>query len=169
MLSSNDPYLRHFLPHSCPSALPKAQVLLSHFKCECGAFHIRVVAAEPIEPFMFLSLAQSQHASSLLIQFDGSARQSSQIGGAGIVVLAVTPDAISVVSWHAFALHKCKDNIYAEAFGCLEALRTAHCNVQSALQAGLPSPDVTIQGDILPIVNFLTFRVDCADLTSFLC
>ena len=127
-------------------------MFLSHFKCECGAFHIRVVAAEPIEPFMFLSLAQSQHASSLLIQFDGSARQSRQIGGAGIVVLAVSPDAISVVSWHAFALHKCKDNIYAEAFGCLEALRTAHSHFQSALQAGLlPSPDITIQGDICPL------------------
>ena len=74
------------------------------------------------------------------------------------MVLTVTPDAISVVSWHAFALHKCKDNIYAEAFGCLEALRTAHSHVQSALQAGLPSPDVTVQGDILPIVNFLTFK-----------
>ena len=74
------------------------------------------------------------------------------------MVLTVTPDAISVVSWHAFALHKCKNNIYAEAFGCLEALRTAHSHVQSALQAGLPSPDVTVQGDILPIVNFLTFK-----------
>ena len=169
VLSSNDPHLRHFLPHSGPSALPKAQVFLSHFKCECGAFHIRVVAAEPIEPFMFLSLAQSQHASSLLIQFDGSAQQSRQIGGAGVVVLAVTPDAISVVSWHAFALHKCKDNIYAEAFGCLEAVRTAHSHFQSALQAGLPSPDVTIQGDILPIVNFSLLRVDCADWTSFRC
>ena len=40
-----------------------------------------------------------------------------QIGGAGVVVLAVTPDAISMVSWHSFALNKCKDNIYAEAFG----------------------------------------------------
>ena len=72
VLSSNDPYLHHFLPHSCSSSLPKAHVFLSHFKCECGAFHIRVVAAEPVEPFAFLSLAQSQHASSLLIQFDGS-------------------------------------------------------------------------------------------------
>ena len=158
VLSPNDPYLHHFLPHSCSSSLPKAQIFLSHFKCECGAFHIRVVAAEPIEPFAFLSLAQSQHASSLLIQFDGSARQSRKIGGAGIVVLTVTPEAISVVSWRAFALHECKDNIYAEAFGCVEALRTAHSHVQSALQAGLPNPEVTVQGDIMPIVNFLTFK-----------
>ena len=117
---------------------------------------MRVVAAEPIEPFMFLSLAQSQHASSLLIQFDGSARQSCKIGGAGIVVLTVSPDAISVVSWHAFALHKCKDNIFAEAFGCLEALRSLTCSI--CIATGLPSPDVTVQADILPIVNFLTLR-----------
>ena len=116
------------------------------------------MAAEPIEPFVFLSLAQSQHASSLLIQFDGSARQSSKIGGAGIVVLAVTPEAISVVSWHAFALHKCKDSIYAEAFGCLEALRTAHSHVQSAFASRLTQSRSHRTGGYLAYCYFLTFK-----------
>ena len=158
VLSPHDPFLRHFLQHKCSGSLPQAQVFLSHFKCECGAFHIRVSAAESIAPFQFLALAQSQYSSSLLIQFDGSARQSCKIGGAGIAVLKVTPDVISVVSWHAYALNKCKDNIYAEAFGCLEALRMAHLHVQTALQAGISISEVTVQGDILPIVNLLTFK-----------
>lgn len=158
VLSTSDSMLRHFLPFNCSRSLATARVYLSHFQCECGSWHIRVVAAEQIEPFTFLSIAHSQHGASLLIQFDGSARQRDQLGGAGIVVLRATPESLSVVSWHAFALHRCKDNIYAEAFGCLEALRTASMRIQLALQAGEPAPETTVQGDILPIVNFLTFQ-----------
>ena len=141
-----------------PASLPQSQVFLSHFQCECGAFHIRLTASDTVQPFTFLTLAPAKHSSTLLIQFDGSARQSEKIGGAGVVALQVTPDSISVVSWHAFALPSCKDNIYAEAFACLEALRISNTHIETALASGRPAPHITVQGDILPVVNFLTFR-----------
>ena len=111
VLSSRDPLLGHFLPSNCSGSLPQSQVFLSHFQCDCGAYHIRLTASDTVLPFTFLTLAPARHSSTLLIQFDGSARQSEQIGGAGVVALQVTPASISVVSWHAFTLPSCKDNI----------------------------------------------------------
>lgn len=110
--------------------------------CDCGSTRIQVTAAENIEAFSFLSLASFVSATTLLIQFDGSAHQPSQVGGAGVVTLKANSASVSILTWQSIALVRCKDNIFAEAYACLEAVKTAEKHLYVAIQAAIAEPAV---------------------------
>ena len=58
-----------------------------------------------------------------IVQFDGSAHRTEHIGGAGAVLLTVSPGGFQLLKWGAVALTACKDNIVAEAHGAELAMK----------------------------------------------
>ena len=53
----------------------------------------------------------------IIVQFDGSAHRTSQVGGAGAALLQYDGNGLALLDWDARVLPKCADNTVAEANG----------------------------------------------------
>ena len=90
-----------------------------------------------------------------LVQFDGSAHKRSQTGGAGVSLLHVTQEIATLARWKSIPLVPCADNVVGEASACLAAVRLAIEYHSQCLARGIPQKGIVIQGDILPLLNYL--------------
>ena len=89
------------------------------------------------------------------MQFDGSAHKRTQTGGAGVSLLQVTQEATTLVRWKSIPLVPCADNVVAEAKACLAAVLLAVEYHEQCLARGIPQKGIVLQGDILPLLNYL--------------
>ena len=62
-------------------------VSLSTFQCECGDYHCRITALQPIGTNEVLSSYLESDKTTLLVQFDGSCHADRGTGGAGAALL----------------------------------------------------------------------------------
>ena len=79
----------------------------------------------------------------------------SQTGGAGVSLLQVTQETTALVRWKSIPLVPCADNVIAEAKACLAAVQLAVEYHGQCLARGIPIKGIVIQGDILPLLNYL--------------
>ena len=138
--------------------LPTATARLVPFLCQCGATHLRLQAMDDMPANTMLLLGEPQEWQGCLVQFDGSARKNTQTGGAGVSLLHVTPSSTSLVKWLSTPLLSCPDNVIAEAHACRAAINLAFEYYVSCMAKGIPIDSVVIQGDILPIINYLQYK-----------
>ena len=73
-------------------------------------------------------------------------------------MLHVTQSSTTLVQWLALPLLSCTDNVIAEAHACLAAIELAFNYYESCLSKGTVVDSIVIQGDILPIINYLQHR-----------
>ncbi len=87
--------------------------------------------------------------SRLLTQFDGSAHSQIGVGGAGAALFRVSFRGLELVDWCSYALPQCADNVEAEAYGALAAVRLYQQWVaQNRSRGETPHPLHAVQGDI---------------------
>ena len=137
---------------------PTATACLVPFLCQCGATHLRLQAMDDMPANTILLLGEPQEWQGCLVQFDGSAHKNTQTGGAGVSLLHVTPSSTSLVKWLSTPLLSCPDNVIAEAHACRAAINLAFEYYVSCMTKGIPIDSVVIQGDILPIINYLQYK-----------
>ena len=135
---------------------PTATACLVPFLCHCGATHLRLQAMDDMPANTILLLGEPQEWQGCLVQFDGSAHKNTQTGGAGVGLLHVTPSSTSLVQWLSIPLLSCPDNVIAEAHACRVNLAFEY--YVSCMAKGIPIDSVVIQGDILPIINYLQYK-----------
>ena len=105
-----------------------------------------------------LLLGEPQEWQGCLVQFDGSAHKRTQTGGAGVSLLHVTSSSTSLVQWLSIPLLSCSDNVVAEAHACRAAINLAFEYYVSCVSRGIPIDSVVVQGDILPVINYLQYK-----------
>ena len=137
---------------------PTATACLVPFLCHCGATHLRLQATDNMPANTILLLGEPQEWQGCLVQFDGSAHKNTQTGGAGVGLLHVTQSSTSLVQWLSIPLLSCPDNVIAEAHACRAAINLAFEYYVSCMAKGIPIDSVVIQGDILPIINYLQYK-----------
>ena len=137
---------------------PTATACLVPFLRQCGATHLRLQAIDDMPANTILLLGEPQEWQGCLVQFDGSAHKNTQTGGAGVSLLHVTPSSTSLVKWLSTPLLSCPDNVIAEAHACRAAINLAFEYYVSCMAKGIPIDSVVIQGDILPIINYLQYK-----------
>ena len=97
-----------------------------------------------------------QATRTLLVQFDGSYKPRTQRGGAGTAAFLVEHNRMQLLEWQAVAIAQCPDNIYAETIGYQQAtLLAAQWYAKLAPDGPL---HVVIQGDILPLIQYLNYN-----------
>ena len=95
----------------------------------------------------------------IIVQFDGSAHRTSQVGGAGAALLQFDGTGLALLDWDARVLPKCADNIVAEANGADLAMHLYEKYVRMCHEQGLaPLPLSRIHGDIKQLLHHLDFR-----------
>ena len=137
---------------------PTATACLVPFLGHCGATHLCLQAMDDMPANTILLLGEPQEWQGCLVQFDGSAHKSTQTGGAGVGLLHVTPSSTSLVQWLSIPLLSCPDNVIAEAHACRAAINLAFEYYVSCMDKGIPIDSIVIQGDILPIINYLQYK-----------
>ena len=142
---------------NAPIGKPK-NVDLQLYYCQCGKYHVRVLALSPIiGSDMLVPTGFGQPK--LMAQFDGSAHRSRHIGGAGAALFQVDSTGMTLLDWGSQALPNCVDNIIAEGKGACLAITLYERYVEHCLQHRiLPFPLDTIQGDIKSLLQHLDFR-----------
>ena len=153
-----DHRLRLLLSQYRKLPFPTATACLVPFLCHCGATHLRLQAMDDMPANTILLLGEPQEWQGCLVQFDGSAHKNTQTGGAGVGLLHVTPSSTSLVQWLSIPLLSCPDNVIAEAHACRAAINLAFEYYVSCMAKGIPIDSVVIQGDILPIINYLQYK-----------
>ena len=92
----------------------------------------------------------------LLVQFDGSYKPRTKKGGAGAAAFLIEAQQMKLLAWQAIAIAACPDNIHAETVACEQAtLLAAEWYAKLAPEGGLT---VIIQGDILPLIQYLNYN-----------
>lgn len=137
---------------------PSATATLLPYTCHCGATHLKLCAMMDIPDNAVLLIGEAAQWRGCLVQFDGSAHKKSRAGGAGVSLLQVTPDSTTLVRWKSTPLLDCPDNVMAEAHACLHAVQLATEFHHECLRQGVQQDGVVIQGDILPLLNYLQGR-----------
>jgi len=95
----------------------------------------------------------------IIVQFDGSAHRTSQVGGAGAALLQFDGNGLALLDWDARVLPKCADNIVAEANGADLAMHLYEKYVHMCHEQSLvPLPLSRIHGDIKQLLHHLDFR-----------
>ena len=156
--AKQDRRLRLLLSQYRKLPFPTATACLVPFLCHCGATHLRLQAMDDMPANTILLLGEPQEWQGCLVQFDGSAHKNTQTGGAGVGLLHVTPSSTSLVQWLSIPLLSCPDNVIAEAHACRAAINLAFEYYVSCMAKGIPIDSVVIQGDILPIINYLQYK-----------
>ena len=128
------------------------------FLCHCGATHLRLQATDDPSANTVLLLSEPHEWQGCLVQFDGSAHKHTQTGGAGVSLLHVTSSSTSLVQWLSIPLLSCSDNVVAEAHACRAAINLAFEYYVSCMSRGIPIDSVVVQGDILPVINYLQYK-----------
>ena len=137
---------------------PSATATLLPYTCHCGATHLKLCAMDDIPDNAVLLIGEAAQWKGCLVQFDGSAHKRTQVGGAGVSLLQVTQDSTTLVRWKSIPLLNCPDNVIAEAHACLHAVHLAIEFHHECLRQGVSQDGVVIQGDILPLLNYLQGR-----------
>ena len=139
-------------PHVTPN------VNYEYYPCRCGSVHIAAKTTRSVQKGeMLLYNDQSNEATrTLLVQFDGSYKPRTKRGGAGAAAFLVDQQQMRLLDWQAMAIAACPDNIYAETIACEQAtLLAAEWYAKLAPDGKLT---VIIQGDILPLIQFLNYN-----------
>ena len=76
----------------------------------------------------------------------------------GVSLLHVTPWSTTLVQWLSIPLLSCADNVLAEAHACKAAIKLAFECYVSCLSRDIYLDSVVVQGDILPIINYLQHK-----------
>ena len=153
--AKNDNRLRLLLLQHRKLPFPTATARLVPFLCHCGSTHLRLQATDDLPADTILLLSETHEWQGCLVQFDGSAHKRTQTGGAGVSLLHVTPSSTTLVQWLSIPLLSCADNVIAEAHACRAAIGLAFEYYVSCLSKGIYVDSVVVQGDILPIINYL--------------
>ena len=156
--AKQDHRLRLLLSQHRKLPFPTATACLVPFLCHCGATHLRLQAMDDLSANTILLLGEPQEWQGCLVQFDGSAHKHTQTGGAGVSLLHVTPSSTSLVQWLSIPLLSCSDNVVAEAHACRAAINLAFEYYVSCMSKGIPIDSVVVQGDILPVINYLQYK-----------
>ena len=156
--AKQDHRLRLLLSQHRKFPFPTATACLVPFSCHCGATHLRLQAMDDLSANTTLLLGEPQEWQGCLVQFDGSAHKHTQTGGAGVSLLHVTPSSTSLVQWLSIPLLSCSDNVVAEAHACRAAINLAFEYYVSRMSKGIPIDSVVVQGDILPVINYLQYK-----------
>ena len=156
--AKQDHRLRLLLSQHRKLPFPTATACLVPFSCHCGATHLRLQAMDDLSANTILLLGEPQEWQGCLVQFDGSAHKHTQTGGAGVSLLHVTPSSTSLVQWLSIPLLSCSDNVLAEAHACRAAINLAFEYYVSCMSKGIPIDSVVVQGDILPVINYLQYK-----------
>ena len=155
---SSDVRLRLLLTQYTRLPFPAATATLLPYTCHCGATHLRLQATDDIPDNAILLIGESAQWQGCLVQFDGSVHKRTKAGGAGVSLLQVTQESTTLVRWKSVPLVNCPDNVVAEAHACLAAVHLAINYHRDCLQQGIAQDGFVIQGDILPLLNYLQGR-----------
>ena len=156
--AEQDHRLRLLLSQHRKLPFPTATACLVPFLCHCGATHLRLQAMDDLSANTVLLLGEPQEWQGCLVQFDGFAHKHTQTGGAGVSLLHVTSSSTSLVQWLSIPLLSCSDNVVAEAHACRAAINLAFEYYVSCISRGIPIDSVVVQGDILPVINYLQYK-----------
>ena len=156
--AKNDCRLRLLLTQHRKLPFPTATACLVPFVCHCGSTHLRLKATDDLSADTIILLSEPRNWQGCLVQFDGSAHKHTQTGGAGVSLLHITQTSTTLVQWLSLPLLSCPDNVIAEAHACRAAIELAFEYYVSCLSKGIAVDSVVIQGDILPIINYLQHR-----------
>ena len=136
----------------------ESNVQLRLVRCTCGEYHTCLTASRELLEGDVL-VPDTFGDPQIIVQFDGSAHRTSQIGGAGAALLQFDGTGLSLLDWEARALPKCADNIVAEAHGADLAMHLYEKYVSMCHEQGLaPLPLSRIHGDIKQLLHHLDFR-----------
>ena len=148
------------LLHAQKSSAP-SNVCIHVSNCECATPHFVVQSTGAVVTNDILNIGSSGAASEypyILGQFDGGCHSSLAIGGAGYCIYLVYPDAVKLIKWNSIALPDCSDNVVAEVSACRFLVHEIVSLCREQLQAlRLMEKPVFIQGDILPVIKYLSF------------
>ena len=136
----------------------ESNVQLRLTRCSCGEYHMCVTACRELVKGDVLVPATGGDPQ-IIVQFDGSAHRTRQVGGAGAALLQFDGNGLALLDWDARVLPKCADNIVAEANGADLAMHlyekyVGMCHEQSLV----PLPLSRIHGDIKQLLHHLDFR-----------
>ena len=134
---------------------PAATATLLPYTCSCGFIHMKLQATNDVPNDAILLIGEASDWQGCPVQFDGSAHKRTQTGGAGVSLLQVTQEATTLVRWKSIPLVPCADNVIAEAKACLAAVLLAVEYHEQCLARGIPQKGIVLQGDILPLLNYL--------------
>ena len=152
---SSDVRLRLLLTQYRRLPFPAATATLLPYTCSCGFVHMKLQATNDVPNDAILLIGEASDWQGCLVQFDGSAHKRTQTGGAGVSLLQVTQEATTLVRWKSIPLVPCADNVIAEAKACLAAVLLAVEYHEQCLARGIPQKGIVLQGDILPLPNYL--------------
>ena len=153
-----DARLRLLLVQYARLPFPSATATLLPYTCHCGATHLKLRAMVDVPENAVLLIGEAAQWRGCLVQFDGSAHKKTRAGGAGVSLLQVTQDSTTLVRWKSTPLLDCPDNVIAEAQACLHAVQLATEFYHECLRQGVAQDGVVLQGDILPLLNYLQGR-----------
>ena len=94
----------------------ESNVQLRLVRCTCGEYHMCITASRELLEGDVL-VPDTCGDPQIIVQFDGSAHRTSQVGGAGAALLQFDGTGLALLDWEARVLPKCADNIVAEAQG----------------------------------------------------
>ena len=136
----------------------ESNVQLRLTRCTCGEYHMCLTASRELVKGDVLVPATCEDPQ-IIVQFDGSAHRTSQVGGAGAALLQLDGNGLALLDWDARVLPKCADNIVAEANGADLAMHLYEKYVRMCHEQGLvPLPLSRIHGDIKQLLHHLDFR-----------
>ena len=134
----------------------------------CEIITLRSIAADE----MILVCPPKESPDGKIIQvvghFDGSCHGTELLGGAGYVIYVIEGGQSRVIACRAVALPLCSDNIEAEILACLFLVEEVATVARQITSDRGTSPQVAIQGDILPVVKYFQFagRLRRIDMTQ---
>lgn len=141
------------------SALANAKLERVH--CDCTVPHFSVIATRHLAPSDLLNVGTLSNETTppyLLCQFDGGCHQSERIGGAGFAIYLVYPTTVQLYKYRAIGLCDCKDNVVAEVKACRHLIdEVIEVGTTDLATYTLLSRPVIVQGDILPVIKYLSF------------
>ena len=141
--------------------------------CSCDIPHVSIRATNLIAEGSEIIVAelQCQNTIGYLLQFDGSYKSGTTVGGAGYCVYRVLPGQIQFLLGRSIALAQCADNLDAEARAVRYGIETlADLLTEEYSISQLWTLPIYVQGDIQPIVRALAHhgRIKRQDIVTVL-
>ena len=137
---------------------PPANAELCMLDCSCDIPHVSIRATNLIAEGSEIIVAelQCQNTIGYLLQFDGSYKSGTTVGGAGYCIYRVLPGQIQFLLGRSVALAQCADNLDAEARAVRYGIETlADLLTEEYSISQLWTLPIYVQGDIQPIVRAL--------------
>ena len=120
------------LPKSLIPDIPNCSI--TYGLCSCGTIHAYLSALAPIPPNTPLHVGDPPyHDSDFILQFDGGAFRTLQVGGAGVVLWQHTRGHLTFVDSLCIPLASCPDAAHAEAAAAAGAVSVSRQTLSSPL------------------------------------